>query len=80
MRTLVFAIATVAAGVLSIGVAVFAAYLAWLTRRAVAMGATSVTLPLTRRRLVPPSVAVMVLFAACFLAIGAGLIALGLTA
>lgn len=77
-RDLLFTIVALLAGALSIVVGLVAAYLAWLTRRAVALGAESVALPLTRRRMDPPSVLVMVVFAVCFLGLGVALVAMAL--
>lgn len=79
MSGVLFQVAAWIAGVLSILVGLGAVYLAWLTRRATAMGAQTVPLPGTGRRMVPPSVAVLLGFAAGFLILGGGLIVLALT-
>lgn len=63
---------------LSILGSALAAYLAWLTRRAVSMGADSIRVPLARRPMAPPSVGVLIVFAVAFLVVGAGLVALAL--
>jgi uncharacterized iron-regulated membrane protein len=77
---LLFTIAAFVAGGLSILGALLALYLAWLTRRSVAMGADSIRLPLAKRPMEPPSVGVLIAFAVAFLVVGAGLVTLALRA
>ena len=78
LSDLLFTIVALIAGALSIFGAVLALYLAWLTRRAVSMGADAIRLPLARRPMEPPSVGVLIAFAAAFAVIGAGLVTLAL--
>lgn len=74
MSDLLFTVTALVTGGLSLAAGVLAGYLAWLTRRAAAMGADSVPLPFGRGRMEPPSVLVMAVFAVAFLAIGLALI------
>lgn len=69
-----FVIVTFAAGLLSLAGAALAAYLAVLTRRARALGARWVPVPLTGRQVDAPSALVLAVFAAAFAVVGALLI------
>lgn len=69
-----FVIVAFAAGVLSLAGAALASYLAVLTRRARALGARWVPVPLTDRQIDAPSALVLVAFALAFAVVGALLI------
>lgn len=74
-----FVIVAIAAGVLSLAGAAVAGYMAVLTRRARALGARWVPVPLTGRQLDAPSPLTLAGFSAAFAVLGAFLIASALT-
>lgn len=74
-----FVIVAIAAGVLSLAGAAVAGYMAVLTRRARALGARWVPVPLTGRQLDAPSPLALAGFSAAFAVLGVLLIASALT-
>lgn len=78
-NALAFAIVAIVAGVLSLAGAALAGYMAVLTRRARALGARWVPVPMTGRQLDAPSPHALAAFSVAFAILGVLLITIALT-